>query len=413
MTALSEDGILDGKSRIDDGKGILQSKASFPFLSAARLFRDRSTSNVQSIDGRSDDCRSDSVVKFNTRNENDQIHNVDKSVIASVSGFSDQQCTAGPRILVQDQWTREGPPPHWADELSIAQIIAKSQHIRDEARRQEQEEDTQSLQQPLHFASGFLAVSQALQENIFATFGRLVSNETDQKENRQKDATSTHVIDSDSAEKRGDDVKSLVMGSEPSDPVIEKKRLGIATLAGSIVGGVAGLAMAGPVGGLIGVKCGQTAGILGLLLEGSFTVGVFAAGSYSGRHLVEKIEEKTHARVLALGEGTNRQVLLLIRPSIPEPGAVWEQIYAEARRAYSGGGGGIVERMISSEAHRAKQQRYEREVDIVNTEEDEIPTADKVRRIIEAKNRINSNLVVLYIYIHMYIYLFLHVLFFL
>jgi hypothetical protein len=387
--AVSEDGILDGSCNRNMQQTRTNfpflSAANFPFLSAAKLFLnnddENSCHNNNTVNSNNDYAR-ENIVRLNTWHES--CHPFGDRVVESsnsISGLVESSCAMSlghvsasgslpaDAIVQHNQWTDDGPPPHWADESSIAKIIAKSQQIREK----EEEENTQ---QPLHFASGFRAVSQALQENIFATFGRLVSHEPSESErkNIQEKVMSRQTVETASGEKVDADVKSLV-GPEPD--TIGKKRLGIATLAGSLVGGVAGLAMAGPVGGLIGVKAGQTAGILGLLLEGGFTVGVFAAGSYSGRHLVEKIEEKTQARVLALGEGTNRQVLLLIRPSKPEPDAEWEQIYGEARKTYSGRGG-IVERIISSESHKAKQERYEREVDIVNTEENEIPTVDKV-----------------------------------
>jgi hypothetical protein len=55
--------------------------------------------------------------------------------------------------------------------------------------------------------------------------------------------------------------------------------LGLATVAGGIAGGVAGLMIvAGPLGFTLGAKAGQTACILGVIFGGSVTIGVLASG---------------------------------------------------------------------------------------------------------------------------------------
>ena len=43
-----------------------------------------------------------------------------------------------------------------------------------------------------------------------------------------------------------------------------RKKLGYASVAGGIAGGVAGLFVAGPAGLVMGAKCGQTVGFLGV-----------------------------------------------------------------------------------------------------------------------------------------------------
>ncbi len=58
--------------------------------------------------------------------------------------------------------------------------------------------------------------------------------------------------------------------------------LGLATVAGGVAGGVAGLMMAGPLGFTLGEKAGQTACILGVIFEGSVTIGVLASGVAGG-----------------------------------------------------------------------------------------------------------------------------------
>ena len=95
-----------------------------------------------------------------------------------------------------------------------------------------------------------------------------------------------------------------------------RKKMGIVSVAGGIAGGVAGLVMAGPAGAVIGAKCGQTAGLLGVLIEGSMTVGVFVAGVAAGSLTAQHIQQQQEKRVLTIGEDGVKQKLLLVRPNI-------------------------------------------------------------------------------------------------
>lgn len=260
----------------------------------------------------------------------------------------------------------------------------------------------------------FKQLSQALHENIIAAFrpivGKLKVNHSDEDnfescgcdgagKESSKESTDqakpkiVQTADDEAQDERSkastendnqptvsnESIHGLLEETQPKqDSTVARKRLGLASVAGGIAGGVAGLAMAGPVGFIVGIKCGQTAGVLGLLLEGSLTVGALAggiaAGAKTGQQLQDRLEE---TRVVALGVGTERK-LLLVRPNIQEPAPMWADFYKQARQSYSAGGGGIVQRLLPSEANTAKRKRYEREVDIVHTEEEEIPTSDKV-----------------------------------
>lgn len=255
---------------------------------------------------------------------------------------------------------------------------------------------------PLHFASqGFRVVSHALQDIIIANFNRLIPKEYSNKhintserpddEPRLEKEDSSLVSDNESAERERpingevgdekDDVRarSLLEISEPQmDSTMDRKRIGLATVAGTIIGGVVGVGLAGPVGGVIGVKCGQTAGMLGLLLEGSVTASVLASGIGVGIAAGQHIQEKHETRILALGEGTKKRALLMVRPTIQAPEPIWDELYQQARRTYTGSGNGIVNMLIPNESRAAKRERYEREVDIVETGEDELDIADKV-----------------------------------
>ena len=155
-----------------------------------------------------------------------------------------------------------------------------------------------------------------------------------------------------------------------------RKKLGIVSVAGGIAGGVAGLCVAGPAGAVIGAKCGQTAGLLGVLLEGSMTVGVFVAGVAAGSFTAQHIQQQQEKRVLTIGEDGVRQKLLLVRPNV-EIDPVWEEICAMARSSHSSSS--LVFALLpSSQGKMTKKERYKRDYDIVETDESEIPTADKV-----------------------------------
>jgi len=210
---------------------------------------------------------------------------------------------------------------------------------------------------PLHFANhGFNVVSQALQENIIVSFNRLMPKENDNRSIHSDDDCASSSDENDSisiattCSNCSKNSETLLETSE-HQPVV-RKHLPLFTLAGSIVGGVVGVVCAGPVGGVIG-----------------------AAGIVAGSHLQERIDE---ARVIELGEGT-QQLVLLIRPSIKIPDQIWFDIYQQAKQRYPGNfGSGLVQRLIPNETNAAKRDRYEREVDIVETGDDEIPFADKV-----------------------------------
>jgi len=255
---------------------------------------------------------------------------------------------------------------------------------------------------PLHFAThGFQVFAQALQENIIDNFARLIpkdeSKEVESAENPEcgnipdleredsssiADAEAVELrkpVDEEEAEDEKVDTKALLEVSEPEKAKgMDRKKIGLATVAGTIVGGVVGVGLAGPVGGVIGVKCGQTAGMLGLLLEGSVTASVVASGIGVGIAAGQHIQDEHETRVLALGEGTKQRVLLMVRPSIQAPEPIWDEIYQQARRRHSGNHHGIVNMLIPNESRAAKRERYEREVDIVETGDDELAIADKV-----------------------------------
>lgn len=307
-------------------------------------------------------------------------------------------------------WTSEGPPRHWANEQALSGIHRTTSV--DEAENDDEEED--DAKTPLHVANNtFSTVARALQENIVAHFirrpfiekvisvdgsdaGSSVDPQSPQacvrKSAQQGNIERTHTADS--AVSRAD-VEALLTEVEPSSPkrstigrvasgTVEaaktsaavRKKIGIVSVAGGIAGGVAGLCVAGPAGAVIGAKCGQTAGLLGVLLEGSMTVGVFVAGVAAGSFTAQHIQQQSEKRVLTIGEDGVKQKLLLVRPNVSiDP--VWEDICEKARSSHASSSR-VFGILPSSQGKMSKKERYKRDSDIVETDESEIPTADKV-----------------------------------
>ena len=122
-------------------------------------------------------------------------------------------------------------------------------------------------------------------------------------------------------------------------------------------------------------KLGQTASVLGVVLEGSVSIGIVVASvataSYTAKQIQDHMDER---RVLTMGEeGTSRKVLL-VRPNI-HVDPVWEDIYKEAKRNSPDPKRGFF--LLSSEKNPARE-RYQRDSDIVQPTEEEIPTTEKV-----------------------------------
>lgn len=308
-------------------------------------------------------------------------------------------------------WTSDGPPRHWASEQALSGIHRLNTSTEAAENDATEEENANT---PLHVANNtFATVSKAIQENIVAHFIRRPFIEKvislDLQDNGQTDdppstpespahktaACSTETLHTADSPVSRVQVEALLAEVEPSSPkrgsiarmasgTMEvaktsanmRKKMGIVSVAGGIAGGVAGLVMAGPAGAVIGAKCGQTAGLLGVLIEGSMTVGVFVAGIAAGSLTAQHIQQQQEKRVLTIGEDGVKQKLLLVRPNIAiDP--VWSDICDEARRSHLSSSK-VFGILPSSKGSLSKKERYKRDSDIVETDESEIPTADKV-----------------------------------
>ncbi|KAL7564410.1 hypothetical protein ACA910_002728 [Epithemia clementina (nom. ined.)] len=308
------------------------------------------------------------------------------------------------------EWTTKGPPDHWAtgdpkDMIPTITIPSSS----DDVDCDNPDEVHVTL---LHHADHpFASVSRALQENILAHFRsnykRVETSEKEKSSGVISDDTRTEVAQALSEEaktsQRSEDenkdspntLAKLASGTLQAvrTSVSLPARLGMATVAGGIAGGVAGLALAGPAGAYAGYKLGQTAGVLGVILEGSVSVGVVVASvataSYTAKQIQEHLSER---RVLTMGEeGTSRKVLL-VRPSVQVDPA-WEKIFQEAKNNAPNQRGTF---FLLSDDNAAARERYHRDSDIVRPSEDEIPTTDKVlllaSRILNDKNSLPGHI---------------------
>lgn len=145
-----------------------------------------------------------------------------------------------------------------------------------------------------------------------------------------------------------------------------RKALGIASVAGGLAGGVAGLVIAGPAGAYVGLKLGQVAGMAGVVVEGTLLVAGVAGTVFTVNQL------KNGNRFLKIDDK-----VLIVRPNIVvDP--IWEDIAASARRSAPKDGPGFMR------AHRkvGKRERMKRDKDIIDSDETEITTCDKVSLLV-------------------------------
>jgi hypothetical protein len=376
--AASEDGILHGRR--------YTGKANFPFFSATKLLpsykQQKQKSSLQN-------CNNTLITKSRTWVE-DEVDYRDKSNILHC-GKEELQLRKREETTDNDldsslEWTKDGPPLHWASQEMVEKLPSK---IKGNNRSEE------SGLSAVYFASHtFSNVSRALHEHIIVHFQPVVDRyltkgEDPEKIERQESPMRPQGENSIAVDKTQYMQLSRTASVEsetPSEAEVEallkekldkqssNKRLGLVAVAGGVAGGIAGLMFAGPVGWVIGGKMGQTAGMLGVVLEGSVGIGVFASGVAAGRHAGQQLQDKIEEnRILALGDGTKQRVLL-VRPNVivdPE----WADIYAQTRKSHRSD---LSFNIFQSGTKAAKRERYDREFDIVKTDEEELATEDKV-----------------------------------
>lgn len=302
-------------------------------------------------------------------------------------------------------WTQEGPPQHWASNpQSLPTITFPAATVVSDGDADDSDDHVHVT--PLHYANHpFASVSRALQDNVLAHFRRLqqrnnsdinINNDDKSHSSPTKgaeprsnsDVTHTDIVKALEARV---EPKPVEASSEQENPIVKfasgtyeavktsvhmQRRLGAMAVAGGIAGGVAGLVIGGPVGAYAGAKLGQTAGALGVILEGSVSIGVFVASVATARYTAEQIQDQIdERRILTMGEDGITRKVLLVRPNI-QIDPVWEQITNDARSSAPKAAPAF---SLYPASDAAKQrERYRRDSDIVRTAEDEIPATEKV-----------------------------------
>jgi hypothetical protein len=149
-----------------------------------------------------------------------------------------------------------------------------------------------------------------------------------------------------------------------------KQNVSMTAVAGGIAGGLAGMALIGPAGAVY--ACYLGAGGINVLLglEGAATMSLVAAGiatgTITGTKLHDHIDE-TKQRIITMSDPYRRTVLL-VRPNVViDP--IWDQICLEAVKS------------APKSAYNQRQRRANnqtKDADIINTNEDEMDTNDKI-----------------------------------
>lgn len=149
-----------------------------------------------------------------------------------------------------------------------------------------------------------------------------------------------------------------------------KQNVSMTAVAGGIAGGLAGMALIGPAGAVY--ACYLGAGGLNVLLglEGAATLSLVAAGIATGTITGNKIHDhidETKQRIVTMSDPYRRTVLL-VRPNVViDP--IWDSICLDAVKS------------APKSAYSRQQRRQNNQLhdgDIVDTNEDEIDTKDKI-----------------------------------
>lgn len=339
-------------------------------------------------------------------------------------------------------WTNDGPPDHWAKkETELSELIeekverSKARDEVEEFSRNEGKPENDDRPMEIHLST-FASVASAIQEHLLGLSGgrqsahvdvdgkeELSPTKMDLHEENKEDNTSEVSMLGD--KNQGDELlvdnkenssklnkekplssnqiqDALLREAQPETPQTKAKQLvkfasgtieaaktssrlhqkvKVASVVGGIAGGVAGLAIAGPAGAIFGVNYGKTAGVLGVVLEGSMTVGVLVAGAAAGSFTAQQIQQQAQQRIIAIGADDSKRKILLVRPMVWIDPA-WEQICLEAKKKAPVARSGSLLNMISNSSLNkndfANKERYHRDSDIVLTAESELPTEEKI-----------------------------------
>mmetsp|Transcript_19806 Transcript_19806/g.32503 ORF Transcript_19806/g.32503 Transcript_19806/m.32503 type:complete len:640 (+) Transcript_19806:181-2100(+) len=185
------------------------------------------------------------------------------------------------------------------------------------------------------------------------------------------------------------------------------KRIPKASAVGMVAGGVAGLAIAGPAGCIVGSQIGRTALAVGAAIEGGMGIGVLVMSLAAAANL--SLTSKKDRRELKLLEQGSK-TLVLVRPEI-ECDPRWVVYADEARQSWermskessSGAASSSIGSFFlsSNDNHTTTPDlRYSKDADIIKADSTELAVREKVFLLV---NRILNDKMSLpgYVYRHL------------
>jgi hypothetical protein len=184
------------------------------------------------------------------------------------------------------------------------------------------------------------------------------------------------------------------------------KRIPKASAVGMVAGGVAGLAIAGPAGMVVGSQIGRTALVVGAAIEGSVGIGVLVMSLAAAANF--SLNSKKDQRELKLLEQGSK-TLVLVRPEIEcdpkwvdyadEARQSWERMSKESSSASKGGNMGSFF-LMSNDKQTSPDFRYSKDADIIKADSTELAIREKVFLLV---NRILNDKMSLpgYVYRHL------------
>ncbi|KAL3796410.1 hypothetical protein HJC23_004207 [Cyclotella cryptica] len=151
---------------------------------------------------------------------------------------------------------------------------------------------------------------------------------------------------------------------------------------GMVAGGVAGLAIAGPAGAVMGSQIGKTVLAVGAAVEGGMSLGVLVLSLVAAAKYSHKSKDE---RELEL-PGHETCALVLVRPDVAvDP--IWGKYAEEAREAWkkmnkdslqSSWGSGFGGLFSAGSNEQTDEIRYHRDVDIITADASELAMREKV-----------------------------------
>jgi hypothetical protein len=220
-------------------------------------------------------------------------------------------------------------------------------------------------------------VNDTLQSSSWSIFGKRTSADNCLEEKKEP----TTAVDGKPEQEAGVIESSMKLVRKTSETT---KNIPTASAIGMVAGGVAGWAIAGPAGVLLGSQIGRNILAVGAAVEGGIGMGVLVMNLANAANLSLRSSSE-RKRELKLNS-----TLVLVRPDIAvEP--VWGEYADEARRSWELKHGASAQSQFSSSgfgigslfnktdpSKDERNARYRKDSDIVKADTSELPTRDKV-----------------------------------